>query len=375
MSRLITFASTLDHLTIAKQIGVDEVVLEDSKLAIRSYTDEFSRSDFSKLTKMADAAKGLTVSAVCDVMIHDRHIPLLHSFIATLKAATITRIRIQDVGLISFFNQYYPEAHLILNMEIGNHNQRGLDYYGTHVHTQVLSNELAYTELQTICGHSQGQLELQVHGPVLIQYSNRRYLSAISQPDSDVESAPVIAHKTIEDADYKGRYFPVLDNPHGHFMYFFMDRCLLSQLDKLDSLNLYGWIIDTRGQSLDYFEACLRAYKDRLSVKTLQPLSERPLKPIFFLANNTDQDRPSVTQRLPDGYEAVGRVLDVIKGKMITIELIKPLVLDSEPVLVMPDGKVRFYASIPEMTIIDDHLIQLPWIKSANAGGVLAIRH
>ena len=108
------------------------------------------------------------------------------------------------------------------------------------------------------------EFEIQVQGPILIQYSNRRFMAGFKsqqgQRPLDPDSESIIT-KVANDAEFPSRLYPFYDNPHGHFMYLFYDRCLLNQLDKLKNLPLSGWLIDGRGESDNYFKTALCLYK------------------------------------------------------------------------------------------------------------------
>ena len=84
--------------------------------------------------------------------------------------------------------------------------------------------------------NNETEFEIQVQGPILIQYSNRRYIAGFKSqsglkpvnPDTD----PIIK-KIANDEEFPTRLYPFYDNPHGHFMYLFYDRCLINQIEKL----------------------------------------------------------------------------------------------------------------------------------------------
>lgn len=395
MTRLITYVSTIDSAKLAINHGATDLIIDDPRLSIRSFQSQ-GINLVELIQDIQSAFPTIQLSVNCDMMVHDCHVSLLEQFVNELKLTSVRSIRIQDVGLISFFKDRLPNCLLTLNMEIGNHNHRSIDHHNSLVNGQVLSNELTYSELRSIVSHIPNEYELQVHGPILLQYSYRRYLASIlfkkNPSNESVDSYPMIADKVIEDADYKGRFFPVLDNHHGHFMYFFMDRCLIKHAEKLLDLDLGGWIIDGRGHTQSYLKWSLQAYKqlldgydnsDRLFDKLAQ-ISPRPLKPGFFVANKTDQRRQSIIDLVPDNFRFVGRVLDVIPTSFITIEVISSFSRDfsNEPGFITPDRKIRFYSACPSLSDLNGRpitsltsgmIVQLPWLKGVVSNSLFIV--
>ena len=186
--------------------------------------------------------------------------------------------------------------------------------------------------------NSTTEFECYIQGPILIQHSKRRYLESISEQSPN--DAANIIHRIAQDEDYPGRRFDFYDNPHGHFMYAYFDRCLLRHIPELVELDLNGWIIDARGESDEYLSLALAVYQeeytrykenlsdyvlDREQLNKLSKVARKAQKPGFFKANQTDKQRYNT--HLPNEYEfkKIGRVLDIIKGSRLTIEIEEPI--------------------------------------------------
>ena len=125
------------------------------------------------------------------------------------------------------------------------------------------------------------------------------------------------------------------DNRHGMLLWADHDRCLYGYWASLQALNLDGIVVDVRQYerscvkkyllvtgtySINRCKVTRRRYKHHKDVlNRWQDSHPRPLKPGFFLANNTDAAfRQQVkTRQKPH----IGKVLDVIKGDSIVVEL------------------------------------------------------
>jgi len=383
MAKYSTFVQHQDQIKPLIHAGIDHLILEDSKIAIRSFSDDFTTPGFDKFLQLEKTARHLNphieISINCDLMAHDRHFPLLDQLVKTLSSTPIRNIRLQDPGLLYYFKSHLPDIKCHLNLETGNHNTKGLLSYAQHYHSQTLSNDVPYSELQHIRNTCSFPLEIQIFGPLLIQYSNRRFLDGTDTITTNASHNRYI--KLAQDQDFPGRHFKFYDNPHGHFMFAYFDRCLLKALKDLHSLNIDYWLIDGRGESLDYTLNALHAFQSKTPpiFKTFQTLFPRPLKLGFFRANHTDQVQLSNPHMRKDHLEWTGTVVDLIKSKAITIECHHPIKKGDELIVVSPRHNDHHLTITRLQTLnqtpldqSNDHpYIQIPWYKGARNGARL----
>lgn len=389
LPRLSTFASTENHVKTALSAGADHLILEEPNTSIRVYCDDSSRYIPDIIMKNAALARSLnpttTFSINCDLLYHDRHFQNILTLIETAKKSGISMFRIQDPGLILFIKKHYPEASFHLAMETANFTLSSLKFYANIVDFQTLNNELPYPELIPICRNAPSKLEIQVLGPLLIQYANRRYLAGRQGLN---ENDPKSIVRTAEDQDYKHRHYKFLDTTHGHFMYLYFDRFLLKYLPQLMKLNIDSWLIDARGESDEYLHLGLKLFKSQAKTYQENPAAwtyneinhiqltnaaARPLRPGFFRANNTDQERRKF-DILKDAFQfgdEVAKIKDYKKGSWVIIEASKELKTNTPYWCVSPEEKATkmsfdaFYTLSGEKcpTAPPFTLIKLKWQK------------
>ena len=338
MTEITTFAASTDTIDVAISSGADHLILEHPLVCIRSYSDHFDDTSFSHLEAlvhhMSNHHPAIRLSANCDLLFHQRHLTILTLFLKTCQKLSLSTIRIQDPGLIGLIQEVYPQANITLAMEIGNHNHESIRYFSLCCTRQVLSNELPKEDMAAFKENIKTEFECQVHGPILIQYSNRRYLTGAKKTPHTNDSTPIKTR--TQDQQYPGRLFTFYDNPHGHMMYAYFDRCLYRHIEDLKNLNLTAWLIDGRGQTNDYLTTALKTYKSALLSDDPNPfnthtwnhlvaVSPRALKAGFFRANKTDQVRESGYVAPDTTTQYIGEILDVIKDRVITIETECPL--------------------------------------------------
>lgn len=355
---LVTFANNKDQIALSIKAGIDHLILEDSKVCIRSYSEDFNKDDFGKLADLAHYSRSLNpkiiLSANCDLLIHERHLNRIQLFIKSVKAANIPTIRIQDIGMIPLIKEIYPTATIHLNPEIGHHNKFAIAHFSKLVSRQVLSNELTAEEIKAVTDYSPGEYEVQVQGPILIQYSNRRYLSGLSYTSNtgEIESHPSII-RTTQDQDYKQRFYRFYDNAHGHMMFLYFDRCLIRYIPELIETGCQSWLIDGRGESTDYLIDSISLYKrerDLYSASTskeaffkLQSVGQRPQKAGFFRANMNDQRRKSYTISPPEGTVYAGKIVDLKKPSVVALECETPISIGDRFIYSNPKGESLEY--------------------------------
>lgn len=333
----VTYAACIDDVALALEVGADHLILEDSKLAVRSYAEDYKTHGFEKYKALAEHARSINpqvkLSVNIDKLLHDRHHPLLEQVAPFIVAAGIKRVRVQDPGvavLLSRFGDF--EFHL--TTETGNNNISGMTYYEQNQMLrfvgQTLSNDWEIESIKSARNalpHS--CLEFQAHGPVLLQYTDRRLMAGHNAvPSADAETEDPIRQRM---ADVEGRSYPLHDNPHGHFMYASFDKALYNYIPQLLECEFDAWLFDGRGEEPEYVAAALRTYRQALEqgvdaavYDELKSIARRPLKPGFFLVNNTDYVFESDAQDHKD-KRILAKVVDSVKRKSLVIEAVEDM--------------------------------------------------
>ena len=377
MTQLVTFCSNLDTLKTLQNHPLDHLILEDPKLSLRSY-DTTIQPGFDHLIPLAEAARkafpGIALSFNLDILVHHRHFPLISQLLKTLEKAQVSTIRLQDPGLATWLKTQNPNLTLHLATETGNQNLESLQFYANFFARQVLSNEMPVAQIRHLQTKFSTEFEIQVLGPILIQYSARRYMAFAENTDE-------ILIKTAYDLEYPGRKYPFYDNPHGHLMYLYFDRSLLAVAAELKDLNLTAWLIDGRGESPEYLQNGLNLFADvrsgtPLNPDTLRALTQaarRPLKPGFFKANLTDQDRDQAWDAHPETPVAI--LVDFEKKKDMLLEVKQPLQVGQTYTIVTPKHQHLPFTPTT-LTTLDGTPITTAkpgqWVKTPWQKGVIA---
>ncbi len=352
MIEFVTYAMSEQDINLAIDAGADHLILEDSKLSVRSYADDYTVPGFDKFVTLAKHARSLKadirLSANIDKLIHSRHYNLLDAAVASINQAEIPCIRVQDPGVAVYLRDKFSGS-FHLATETGNNNEAGAHYYADNeivsFERQILSNDWTAAAIQQFKASTGCELEFQVHGPVLLQYTDRRLMAGFEVDKRDLNgSADELPHMRQRIADVEGRAYPLYDNPHGHFMYASFDKSLYKHIDELKKCGLRAWLFDGRGESVEYLAEALRAYRQALTdgpsddtYAQLQALARRNFKPGFFIANNTDYVFEADAQDHAE-TDTLAKVMDNVKGTSLVIQALEPIGLGYYAVLT-PEGK------------------------------------
>ena len=381
---LISFAATKEEIIASIKAGITHIILDDPSISIRSFAKPKDYDNLLELKQLISWTKNkfpnIVVSVNCDGLYHSNEDELIPDLKALVKEVSFDYLRIQDIGILQ---EMHTLCKCVLDVQMGNCNWVSMNTYKEFAKRQVVSMDVAYKDSCEINEKVATSLECYVHSRILLQYSKRRFMLGSQENDPIKNEKLDQIYKLAQDEDYPGRRFSFLDNQHGHFMFAYFDRCLLTCIKELNECKFTGWIIDNRGCNWDYHLACITAYKKlinhdlntsdiRQELNQLATLSERPLKPGFFKINQTDKRRYKKINMFANENEyPVARVLDTIKKKRITLEVTAPISIGDTLIARHPKiDQCRF-----EITTIWDlnnselthaeagMLIQIPWQK------------
>ena len=391
-----TFVSNNAEIKTALESGATHLILDHPDLSIRTYSKTRLPLVDTILSLSQYALKldpSIQLSLNLDMLVHDQHFPMVESCLKHISDSSIHSIRIQDPGLISLIQELSPHKHVHLCTDTGNNNIHSASFYSPMVQRQILTNELPFIDIRSIIHHVPSEFELQVHGPILIQYSKRKFQTDYlrqSSGDHDL-SGP----RTAIDLEMPKREFLFNETTHGHFMYAHFDRCLINHIDRLMALPLSSWLIDCRGYSHIVMKEVISAYVQELSrfyqddssswtpsftlMDHLTSLIQRPLKPGFFLANRTDSDWRNQKPSLSNQFMPIGKVVNVIKNKSLIVECTVPIHRHDVVCIVTPEFK-RINTKLTALRDINDQdinqsivgqFINLNPLKGVCAGSTL----
>ena len=321
-----------------------------------------------------------------DLIAHNGDLKRIEKLYSFLEGVGYDGIRVRDLGLAKWLES--GKLWIELDSGASYKTREALDFLEEHLgaglRTLVLSRELEYARLESIlCGGrrdgSKGRkgwkgrkerrlkTELLVHGPILLFYSRRRLLKEQGLVEEDGSGGYEVY---LEEKKRIGERYRFRDNEHGSFMFFYQELSLYGEVQKLRGLGLDYWLFDFRGKGLECIEGVKGLFEngngndgeERSIIEGLGGYYVGGTTKGFFKGDLTDVLRKGKGKEegkeegVVDGMnekkeykELIGRVIGVVKGKTVAIEVLGVVVLGEEVWVEGGKGKEGMVYEIKEM--------------------------
>ena len=261
----LRFSAYLHHHSQLNEFinaGINHIIIDHEYLSVRSRpkrrSEDYTITSVVELIKSVfetSHANNIKISLNCDKLYHPSDFNYLGTLFLEISDFPFFTIRTPDLGLIQFIKDNYPQLKCCYISETGNLNTASASQIAQHVPYQQISNECPIDTIKTYCLDHQINASIQVHGQLLIQYSKRRFLHSIPSFNKNT-----IIETRMQDDQYPGRYYPLLDNIHGHLMFCYFERSLLRYTSELLHSGINEWIIDTRHLNNDLALKSVQTY-------------------------------------------------------------------------------------------------------------------
>jgi len=382
--KLSTYIEHPDQINQLKKYKFDSIIFDLPICSIRSF------KPFNWTVESVEQLKGLNFNQLIlnlDGIYSDSELAIIKNELKSSKITDyIDGFRIQDPGLISWVKTNFKSKSIELNPETGMQNSVGIEaIIKKNINKFTFNHETEAAVIKGIAAkYKDVQFEIYAQGPILIQYSRRRFLANLYDHN---DSTPLIFES--EDPELKGRHFTFLDTKFGHFMFAHFHRCLAEYKSKLLNFTNISYLIDARGQSHNYLTTSLHIYTHIFKleeakilelINTLKDESQKPQKPGFYLSNNTDYDWRD-EQR--SNINPVGRILSSQKNDSILLEFFIDIPTDSLIECTNPDQttgllniKQLMDKEFEEVKIIKPFTIYIlkDWQKGIQTKGLLYLK-
>ena len=290
-----------------------------------------------------------------DILMTQRELERLKKIFSQIDMSCIHAIRIRDKGALQFLLEEKFPQKIHLNLEGGDHNERGIlrwiEFVGEKLERVLLSKELDRECLKTYLpkiSRCSKETELLGLGPIALFYTPRKLLSPQFCKDQKGDEQ-LSALGFSEESVHRG--FSIVENSHGTFMFYPKDLNLLDQISYLQGLGVSALRIDLR--HLEMVEQ--RRIFDALAKGEQNIIYPRSHIKGFFNANKTDTLFKKLKNfRLLDKDErSVGEICDIKKGRYMGFVCLGPCNVRVHDCLeiMTPDGKKK--------------TVQVLWLKDA----------
>ena len=343
---ITTYVQNEDQLRICKEQNISEVILEHVDLA------RFGKLSSKQINELALKATelGMKVAIEWDVLMTEDEFSKKVDILNELKG--YSSIRVQDAGAINYALENLS-CPMTLILETGNHNLKAVETWmsalGNRLDKVVLSIELSKEVLQEYCEKLSCPVEFLGLGRILLFYSPRNLLSALT-PEVDDERKKLMnspkfleADGESEESPHKG--FPLVENRHGTFMFHIKRLFLLDHIEELKAMNVSSLRLDLRFDEVFDLKNMTSVFNGQVDGKTYR--KEYPYDVIkgYYNINKTDvlfkKLKNYRIQRKDESY--IGEVLEASKGNYLAITVKKhDIKIKDQLKFITPEGKELF---------------------------------
>jgi len=178
---------------------------------------------------------GCEVFLTVNIVILEHEIPALFNLLNKLVNTSIDGIIVQDLGLFTLVNRYFPTLNIHASTQLTTHNEGQIHFLSNLGATRVnLSRELNLPEIKqlTTVAHQQGVLtEVFVHGALCIAFSGQCYSSSVSVGNSGNRGRCSQACRDEYEITNAGNKFPL--NLKDNSAYFDLPQLVDAGVDSL----------------------------------------------------------------------------------------------------------------------------------------------
>lgn len=174
---LLAPAGNLNCALAAFQSGADAVYAGISRFNAREMGENFSWDDMSRLsayTKKVNKRFYLTLNT----LIKEQEIVDFGASVEQIAVLKPDAVIVQDIGVIRFLREYFPELPIHASTQMGIHNSAGVKTAGDMgVERVILERQVTIDELKTICKQPV-EIEVFIHGALCCSISGHCLFSS-----------------------------------------------------------------------------------------------------------------------------------------------------------------------------------------------------
>lgn len=166
---LLSPVGSMEALYQAVHNGADAVYLGGKKFGARMYADNFTLDDLKKAIDYCHLYN-VKIYITVNTVIFDDEIDDFLDYIEFLYVSGVDAVIMQDIGMISFVREKFPELEIHASTQAHNHNIEGIKLLKKlGVSRIVLARELSLDEITNI--NIDIEKEIFIHGALCVCYS------------------------------------------------------------------------------------------------------------------------------------------------------------------------------------------------------------
>ena len=253
---LLVPASNFASLISAINAGADAVYIGGKKFSARKYADNFSDEEIIKAIDLCHLY-GVKIFITVNTLINDNEFMEAVKFIEFLYENNVDAVIMQDVGLINYIHNVFPNLEIHASTQMHVHNADTLKFLeNLGVKRVVFARELEIDYINSI--KTNLEKEIFIHGALCISYSGQCLFSSLIMNRSGNKGAcagmcrlpyELKCNKKILDIEDKYLLSP-------------KELCSIPTFKKLMESDIDSFKVEGRMKSADYVYIVTKIYHD-----------------------------------------------------------------------------------------------------------------
>lgn len=328
----------MEKLRIAIHYGADAVYLGGTEFSLRNLADNFSLDELDEAVRYAHQ-RGVKIYLATNIFPGNADLEEMKRYLERAAVIPFDACIVADPGVLDLVREVSPDRTVHLSTQANTTNWRSALFWKRQGVARVnTARELSLDDIREVKKRAGLEVEVFVHGAMCISYSGRCLLSSImtGRDANRGECAhPCRWGYALVEEQRPGRYFPVVEDGRGTFIFNSRDLCLLDHLPALAESGVDSLKIEGRMKGIHYVASVVRVYREALDryrdnphgfrvreewLAELKKISHRGYTAGFLFGRPGEEDREYDSSYLRS-HEFVGLVIDVADDGVATVEV------------------------------------------------------
>lgn len=329
---LLSPAGNIEKMETAFNFGADAVYMGLERFSLRANADNFGEDEINRVISLK-REKNKKIYCTMNILFKESQIEQLYRMKDEIEAWPFDAFLVSDIGLVPFFQKYFPNRQLHLSTQASCLNSESAKMYKSMGFSRiVLGREASLDDIKRIKDKvPELELEAFVHGAMCMAYSGRCLLSAhlTGRSGNQGDCSHTCRWKyrmyyAIEEEERPGKFFPIEENDGYTTILSSKDLCMIDHINELEQAGLSSLKIEGRMKSTYYVALVTRAYRKALDdapdkdeyKKDLWDVSHRQYTTGFYFSSSAVEEKDDVFMPTSYGYERQYLFLGTVRQKV-----------------------------------------------------------
>ena len=322
---LLAPAGTPEKLEIAVHYGADAVYLAGKDFSLRNFAANFSHQEMRSARKLT-REKNVRMYVAVNVYARDEEAEAIADYLDFLKTVQPDALIVADPGIFAQARRQLPQIPLHISTQANTTNSAAARFWKDLGAVRInAARELSLAEIRRMCVQGDVEVEAFVHGAMCMAYSGRCLLSnylAGRESNRGKCCQPCRFHYTVMEETRPGRYFPIVEDSRGAYLFNSRDLCMIEHLPALIEAGICALKIEGRMKSVHYLAGVVKVYREAIDAWNRDPqtyavqdhwltelaaISHRGYGTGFYF-DDPDQTRSNLDNLVHPGYRFVAQV-------------------------------------------------------------------